>query len=199
MGTTLNICIISGSTRNESASLNVSNYVQSQFSELFPATATNIFDLSKLNLPMWDEDTDVSLLSEQKQQLADADAFVIVVPEWHGMVPPAVKNLFFLFSGVFRHKPAYLICVSSGTGGRYPLAEMRSSTYKNSFINYIPVNTIIDRVNTVISPEGEYIAEKEFVRKRVDEGVRLIQVYAEAFVSIRNSEIVQEKRFPNGV
>ena len=195
----MNICIISGSTRQQSASLNVSKYIKGEIEKLEQGVEVDIFDLAELNLPMWEESTDVSQLSAQKARLQQADSFVFVVPEWHGMVPPAVKNLFFLFSGVFRHKPAYLVGVSSGTGGRYPLPEMRMSTYKNSFINYIPVNAVIDRVNKVISEQGEYIAETEFVRNRLDEGVNLLVEYSKAFNMIRQSEIVQEKRFPNGV
>lgn len=195
----MNICIISGSSRQQSSSLNVSKYVKSQFEALGQDIELSIFNLADHDLPMWTETTDVSQYSELKSQLEQADGFVFVVPEWHGMAPPAVKNLFFLFGGVFRHKPAYLIGISSGTGGRYPLQEMRMSTYKNSFINYIPVNAVIDRVNKVISEQGEYVAETEFVRNRVDEGVKLLAEYTKAFTTIRQSEIVTEKRFPNGV
>ena len=76
---------------------------------------------------------------------------------------------------------------------------MRSSTYKNSFINYIPVSAVIDRVNTVIDENGNYIAEKAFVQNRLDEGLRILIEYSKAFQAIRASDIVQEKRFPNGV
>lgn len=195
----MKLTIIAGSTRNQSASLNVANHLQQLLAEIDPQTEGQILSLAETKLPMWDEETDVSQFSDTKSLLSDADGFVFVVPEWHGMVPPAVKNLFFLFNGVFRHKPAYLVSVSSGTGGRYPLVEMRSSTYKNSFINYIPVNTVIDRVNSVINEKGEYIAEKAFVKNRLDEGLRLLLTYSSAFQQIRQSDIVQEKRFPNGV
>ncbi len=141
----------------------------------------------------------IGLVESQKQQLESADAFVFVVPEWHGMVPPAVKNLFFLFTGVFRHKPAYIVSVSSGSGGRYPIQEMRATAYKNTFLNFIPVNTVIDRLNATIDENGQYIAEKQFVANRVDEGLKLLLEYTAAFQQIRKSDIVQEKRFPNGV
>lgn len=195
----MNICIISGSSRQKSASLSVSLYVKKQLQALPQDIEVSVFDLAEHDLPMWTETTDVSQFSALKAQLEQADGFVFVVPEWHGMAPPTVKNLFFLFNGVFRHKPAYLVGVSSGTGGRYPLPEMRMSTYKNSFINYLPVNAVIDRVNKVISEQGEYIAETEFVSNRIDEGVKLLAEYARAFGSIRSSDIVMEKRFPNGV
>ena len=195
----MKITIISGSTRQNSASANVSRYISNELRQINSEVENDVFDLSQLNLPMWDENTDLKALSEQNDQLASADAFVFVIPEWHGMVPPAVKNLFFLFGSVFRHKPAYLVTVSAGTGGRYPIAEMRSSAYKNAYLNYIPVNTVIDRVGAVISDEGEYIAEKAFVQRRLDEGLRILIEYGKAFQTIRQSDIVMEKRFPNGV
>ena len=195
----MNLSIISGSTRQASSSINVARYIQNELNKINENGDNRIFDLASANLPMWDENTDVSSLTEYKEQLEQADGFIILVPEWHGMAPPALKNLFFLFSGVFRHKPAYLVGISSGTGGRYPIPEMRTSTYKNSFINYIPVNTIIDRVNQIISADGEYIGEKDFVRNRLDEGMKVLVEYANAFTTIRQSDIVLEKRFPNGV
>mgnify|MGYP000147083656 CR=1 FL=1 len=195
----MKITIISGSTRQNSASSNVSRYIASALSEINPDVENDIFDLSQLNLPMWNEDTDMDALADHNVCLQDSDAFVFVIPEWHGMVPPAVKNLFFLFGSVFRHKPAYLVTVSAGTGGRYPIPEMRASAYKNAYLNYIPVNTVIDRVGTVVSPEGEYIAEKAFVKNRLDEGLRILIEYSKAFQLIRESDIVKEKRFPNGV
>jgi len=195
----MNISIISGSTRAASKSKDVSTFLKNHINSVDGSVETDIFDLAELNLPMWDENTDLASLADSKAALEQADAFVFVIPEWHGMVPPAVKNLFFLFGGVFRHKPAYLVTVSAGTGGRYPVPEMRSSAYKNSYINYIPVNTVIDRVGATISEQGEYIAEKEFVLRRLDEGVRLLLEYGKAFQQIRQSDIVLEKRFPNGV
>lgn len=195
----MKICVISGSTRQQSASLNVSRYIKSQLDGLESGAEVEIFNLAEHSLPMWDESTELTQFDALKDKLQQADGFVFVVPEWHGMAPPAVKNLFFLFGGVFRHKPAYLVGVSAGTGGRYPIPEMRASTYKNSFINYIPINAIVDRVNKVISEQGEYIAETEFVRNRIDEGVNVLIEYTKAFKFIRESEIVLEKRFPNGV
>lgn len=195
----MKICVISGSTRQKSASLNVSRYIKSQLDGLNSEVEVEVFNLAEHDLPMWDESTDLTQFEDIKVKLEQADSFVFVVPEWHGMAPPAVKNLFFLFGSVFRHKPAYLVGVSAGTGGRYPIPEMRSSTYKNSFINYLPINAIVDRVNKVISEQGEYIAETEFVRNRIDEGVKVLLEYTKAFSLIRESEIVLEKRFPNGV
>lgn len=195
----MKISIISGSTRANSGSAKTSLYLKNELARIDATQDVDIFDLATLDLPMWEEDTDLALVESQKQQLESADAFVFVVPEWHGMVPPAVKNLFFLFTGVFRHKPAYIVSVSAGSGGRYPIQEMRATAYKNTFLNFIPVNTVIDRLNATIDENGQYIAEKQFVANRVDEGLKLLLEYSSAFQQIRKSDIVQEKRFPNGV
>ena len=195
----MNITVISGSTRNNSASYKTSLYLQQQLLSLDDSNDVSIFDLSTANLPMWEESLDLTNLSKPQSELEAADAFIFVVPEWHGMVPPALKNIFFLFTGVFRHKPAYIVTVSAGSGGRYPIQEMRSTVYKNTYLNFLPVNTVIDRVNNVIDEAGCYIGEKQFVANRVDEGLRLLLEYSKAFQTIRKSEIVLEKRFPNGV
>lgn len=195
----MNITVISGSTRDNSASYKTSLYLQQQLLGLDDSNDVGIFDLSTANLPMWEESLDLSTLSEPQSQLEAADAFIFVIPEWHGMVPPALKNIFFLFTGVFRHKPAYIVTVSAGSGGRYPIQEMRSTVYKNTYLNFLPVNTVIDRVNSIIDEKGGYIGEKQFVANRVDEGLRLLLEYSKAFQTIRKSDIVLEKRFPNGV
>jgi len=195
----MKISIISGSTRQNSASANVSRYLATELTNINSGIENDVFDLSELNLPMWDENTDLDSVADENNRLETSDAFVFVIPEWHGMVPPAVKNLFFLFGSVFRHKPAYLVTVSAGTGGRYPIPEMRASAYKNAFLNYIPVNTVIDKVGSVISEDGEFIAEKDYIKSRLDEGLRILIEYGKAFQLIRQSDIVMEHRFPNGV
>lgn len=195
----MNITIISGSTRTQSASLNVSKFISQHLSTISDDIRASILDLASANLPMWDEDTDVAKYKNVHSALNDSDAFVFVVPEWHGMAPPAVKNLFFLFTDVYRHKPAFLVSVSAGTGGRYPILDMRSTTYKNSCLNYIPVNSVIDKVNAAFDQNGQYIAEKPFIQNRLDEGLRLLFEYGKAFQTIRKSDIVTEHRFPNGI
>lgn len=195
----MKITIISGSTRNNSASSKTSRYLKNQLLEINNKNTVDIFDLSETQLPLWEESLDLTTLSAYADSLEASDAFVFVVPEWHGMAPPALKNLFFLFTGVFRHKPAFIVSISAGTGGRYPIQELRSTVYKNTYLNFIPVNTVIDRVNSIIDKDGNYIGEKQFVANRVDEGLKLLLEYGSAFQVIRKSDIVLEKRFPNGV
>ena len=192
----MNILIISGSPRDNASSLNVSKYVEKELSILEEVKA-NIFDLNTCNLDFWSGDAQVD--ENAKAQIDQADGFVFVVPEWHGMVPPAFKNLFHYFNGLFSHKPAYIIGVSSGTGGRYPITELRSTTYKNSFINYIPISTVLDHVDQTVDSNGQYIAESDHISQRIDEGLNFLTAYTFALAGVRESAIYAEKRFKNGM
>ena len=193
----MNICIISASTREKSASLNVAHFVRAQLTQLPANTQTSILDLHQANIPLWQEG--ITANPDIEKQLTQADGFVFVVPEWHGMTPPAFKNIFFFFNACFAHKPVYIVSVSAGTGGRYPISELRMSSYKNSFINYIPVSTIVDHVNDTINDKGEFIAESDFIAQRIDEGLQFLLEYTHALCKVRKSAIYKEKRFKNGL
>lgn len=193
----MNICIISASTREQSASSNVASFVSKQLSSISPENQVSLLDLHQANLPLWQEG--ISADSAIEKQLTQANAFVFVVPEWHGMTPPAFKNIFFFFNPCFAHKPVYIISVSAGTGGRYPISELRMSSYKNSFINYIPISTVVDHVNDTINDKGEFIAKSDFIAQRIDEGLQFLLAYASALNQVRDSNIYKEKRFKNGL
>jgi NAD(P)H-dependent FMN reductase len=192
----MNILVISGSPRDNASSLNVAHYVQSQL-DTMQDVQTTLFDLNTCTLEFWSENSPID--ETAKQLIANADGYVFAVPEWHGMVPPEFKNLFYYFNNLFSHKPAYIIGVSSGTGGRYPITELRSTTYKNSFINYIPISTVLDHVNETINSTGHYIANSDHMALRLDEGLKFLTAYTQALSSVRETEIYKEKRFKNGL
>ncbi len=192
----MNIIVISGSPRANASSLNVANYVSGQLNQQVN-TESKILDLNQCQLELWSESAQMD--EKSKGLINWAQGYVFIVPEWHGMVPPAFKNLFYYFNGLFSHKPAYIIGVSSGTGGRYPITELRSSTYKNSFINYIPVSTVIDQVDEVVSNDGELCAGSEYIAQRIDEGLQFLLAYTDALGKVRKTDIFNEKRFKNGM
>jgi len=192
----MNILVISGSPRTDSSSLNVAKYVSGQLNEQ-SNIESRIFDLNDCTLEMWHDGAPMDDMA--KELIHWAQGYVFIVPEWHGMAPPAFKNLFYYFNNLFAHKPTYIIGVSSGAGGRYPITELRSSTYKNSFINYIPVSTVIDQVDDVINAQGELMEGNEHIGQRLDEGLQFLNVYTSALADVRSSEIFKEKRFKNGM
>src|SRR5690606_9950684 len=115
-----------------------------------------LFSLSKNPLPLFDE----TLWTNQEpwltswtpvsRELADCDGFVMVTPEWNGMVPAGLKNFFLLIRDEFTHKAGMIVSVTSGISGSYPVAELRMSSYKNTRLCYIPDHVIVRNCRTML-------------------------------------------------
>ena len=89
----------------------------------------------------------LNLMKKISNELETSDGFIMIVPEYGGMATPNSKNMFLLFNGgELFHKPGLIVSISSGKGGSYPISELRSSSYKNSHIMWIPENIIIRNV-----------------------------------------------------
>ena len=131
------------------------------------------------------------------ENLNNSDGFVLVVPEYGGMATPAAKNIFLLCgNGEFSHKPGLIVSVSSGNGGAYPISELRSSSYKNTHIMWIPENIIIRNVEE-FNPGAHGKNIPEWLDNRIDYVLKLLLTYASNMKPIR--EIVNRKDFGNGM
>lgn len=133
----MKISIISGSHRNPSQSEKIARHVENLLIKEFSDVDPFVYTLADNPLPLWDQsvwESDekwIKRLSPLKEHFNNSDAFVIISPEWHGQVPSGLKNFFLLFNRFeLGHKPAFIISVSSGSGGAYPVAELRMSSYK---------------------------------------------------------------------
>jgi NAD(P)H-dependent FMN reductase len=177
----MKICIISGSTRDKPESLRIAKLMSENYSS--SDVEFTILDLSTKNIPFWHEsiwDGNWEFATEWdhiSRQLASSDAFIFVVPEWAGMAPPSVKNLFLLCSNYeLFHKPSMIVGISSGQGGSYPIAELRMSSYKNTHALWIPDHVVIRDCEKFISFSG--IEDKTFLEKRIDYVFSVLLEYA---------------------
>ena len=197
----LNIALIAGSSRNGSQSAKVARYLRQRLIELGLSSneQSSLIDLGERGLPLWPSD-DKGPWADYQQQLAAADALVVVAPEWNGMACPAVKNFFLYASKAeLAHKPALLVGVSSGIGGAYPISELRASGYKNCRIAYLPEHLIVRQVEAVMN-EGEARGEDDLrIRKRADYALDILGKYAEALKPVRAAIDLSEPAFTNGM
>lgn len=204
----MQITIISGSHRKASQSEKIGRYICDRFEQDYPQVSAELFSLAENPLPLWDES--IWEGSEQwqqrlqpiRQQLVNSDAFIVIAPEWHGQVPAGLKNFFLLFSRFeLGHKPAYIIGVSSSTGGAYPVAELRMSSYKNNRLCYIPEHLIVRDVENVLNtPPGDNDDEADsYFKARLKWGLDLLLGYAEALKSMREKTAIHDERFGNGM
>ena len=199
----MKISIISSSHRINSQSKKISSLIQDNLRMIDPKLDTKILDLADAGLPLWspEKKDGKGIWGETwrsiSSNLDESDAFILVVPEYGGMATPAAKNIFLLCgNGEFAHKPGLIVFISSGTGGAYPISELRSSSYKNTHLMWIPENIIIRNVEE-FNPGNHGKNIPEWLDNRIDYVLKLLLTYASSMKPIR--EIVNRKDFGNGM
>jgi NAD(P)H-dependent FMN reductase len=204
----MKIGIIVGSHRQHSQSSKVARSVAAKLTAMTECQSVFTFDLAGNPLPLWDEGVWENTedwqaeLTPLMSELSRCDGFVVISPEWSGMVPAGLKNLFLLCAnGELANKPAYIIGVSAGEGGTYPVAELRSSSYKNSRICYIPEHLIVRRVEKVFNDNAENNDERShnYLSSRMDFGLAMLCTYAAALAPARRSGALDIGDYPHGM
>ena len=199
----MKISIISASHRTNSQSKKISGFIQDNLIKIDSKLDTNILDLADAALPLWspEKKDGKGIWGETwnsiSSNLYSSEGFILVVPEYGGMATPAAKNLFLLCgNGEFAHKPGLIVSISSGSGGAYPISELRSSSYKNTHLMWIPENIIIRNVEE-FNPGKHGKNIPEWLDNRIDYVLKLFLTYASNMKPIR--EIVNRKDFGNGM
>lgn len=197
----MKISIISASHRKNSQSNRVALILENLLQEKFINIKIFNFDLFKVNLPMWSE-SEISenqkfFFNDFSDKLLESDGFIFVIPEYGGMATPISKNFFLHCNkGELSHKPALVVAISSGNGGSYPISELRSSSYKNRHILWIPENIIIRNVEH-FDPGNHGNLIPEWLDKRIDYVLSLLVEYSKCLRPI--SELINRKDFGNGM
>ena len=187
----MKISIISASHRKDSQSKKISNFFYDNLLNIKSDLDVFSLDLAEKSLPLWSPDKRKgkgiwgdtwNLISDNLKQ---SEGFILVVPEYGGMATPAAKNIFLLCgNGEFAHKPGLIVSVSSGNGGAYPIAELRSSSYKNTHLMWIPENIIIRNVEEFnLGAHGDKIPE--WLDNRIDYVLKLLLAYASNMKPLR--------------
>jgi len=199
----MKITIICASHRNNSQSKRVSSFLIENLRKIELSLDLFFLDLHELSIPLWSpEKKDGKGIwgktwENISKNLKETDGFILVVPEYGGMATPAAKNIFLLCGdGELSHKPGLIVSVSSGNGGAYPISELRSSSYKNTHIMWIPENIIIRNVEE-FNPGAHGPNIPEWLDKRIGYVLKLFLTYALNMKPIR--EIVNRKDFGNGM
>jgi NAD(P)H-dependent FMN reductase len=199
----MKISIISASHRTNSQSRRISNLLQHNLLNIKSGLEIFFLDLADGSLPLWSpyKKNGEGVWGENWNTVSDnlnqSDGFILVVPEYGGMAAPAAKNIFLLCgSGELSHKPGLIVSVSSGNGGAYPIAELRSSSYKNTHIMWIPENIIIRNVEE-FNPRNHGENIPKWLDERIDYVLELLLAYTSNMKPLR--ELVNRKDFGNGM
>lgn len=204
----MHIVLINGSHRQGSQSGRIARYLAAQLPKLDSTVTTDIIDLTGNPLPLWDDENNSHTTSSKllplwqpyAKRLQAAEGFVVISPEWHGMVPAGLKNFFLYVSPKdVGHKPALITTISAGRGGAYPVDELRISSYKNSMINYIPEHLIVREATKMFVGDQPADSNDEFIRGRADFALRILIEYTKAMVAVRASGVTFDKKFSTGM
>lgn len=204
----MKLSIISGSHRTPSQSEKIGRYIEKLLSSEFDNVDPYVYTLAGNPLPLWEqsiwEQDKVwqERLAPLKEQFSESDAFVIIAPEWHGQVPAGLKNFFLMFNRFeLGHKPAYIVGVSSSTGGAYPVAELRMSSYKNNRLCYIPEHLIVrDCEKAFNEKDQDNDPESDgYYKARLKWGLEILIGYGRALKSMRDTTMIHHDDFGNGM
>ena len=204
----MNLVIISASQRKKSHSVKVAEYIAESVTGYENVTH---FELCQYNLPLWDGTaegksaglSDWPLLNEK---ISQADAFIMITPEWSGMASPLLKNVLLMCAGQnTAHKPVLLVAISGGISGAYPIAELRMNAFKNNKLVAIPDHLIIRNVGEVLNCDGtSELSEKDSsIRDRISYSLHTLYNYSKSLQTLRTNLSIKpynnEERFVNGM
>ena len=199
----MKISIISASHRKNSQSKRISRLLLNNLCRLDSKLDIFTLNLEDESLPLWSPEKKDSkgiwgdTWKSISNNLNKSDGIIIVVPEYGGMATPASKNIFLLCgNGEFAHKPGLIVSISSGNGGAYPISELRSSSYKNTHLMWIPENIIIRNVEE-FNPGSHGKNIPDWLDSRIDYVLNLLLAYASNMKPLRT--IINRKDFGNGM
>lgn len=193
------LMVIAGSPRLSGQTHRIGQVIAEKLAALDGVAAVDFLSLAETHLPLWSEEKGAAEKPADSfwarewptisERIAQADGFVIMTPEHHGMATPALKNLLFCCEAFeLAWKPAYLVAVSAGVGGTWPVAELRISGFKNTYLHWLPDHLILRQAGDFRPGEAEHKAPG-WVEARLDHGLRALGAYAAAVKPVRERVI----------
>ncbi len=194
----MNLVIISASQRKQSQSVKVAQYL-SEVSTGYEQIMH--FELCQYQLPLWDGEQQSKLAKRSdwlmiNGHLKEADAVIVITPEWSGMASPLLKNFLMMCSSQdTAHKPVLLVAISSGISGVYPIAELRMNALKNNKLVAIPDHLIIRNVEEILNYQKDSTSllskADDQMRHRIGYSLHTLSKYSKALKTMRAALLIQ--------
>lgn len=158
----MRIEIISGSPRVQSVTRRVALYLKNRLSQN-SQHEVDIIDMKDWTLPpvqsVWVAPDKAPLeLQPLAQRIFEADAFILVTPEYNGSYSPAMKNLLDHFPKQ-HHKPFGIVTASPGAMGGMRASQQLLLLVPALFGIVSPYMLITPAVDKKFSPDGDLLDE----------------------------------------
>lgn len=194
--------IISGSSRQQSQSSRLSKIIRSFIDTVDVDAHTDLIDLAEIkhqewNSDFWSDEIPCPNWKKTSDILEKSSAIIFVVPEWHGMIPPALVNLLVLSErNELAHKPALIVSVSGGSGGAYPVAQLKGFCTKNNRICFIPDHVVVRNVGgKAFDGDENSVVDSE----RLLYSLHVLKAYIPGLAHVRQSDILDHNKWPYGM
>lgn len=208
-----NIAIISGSQRQHSNSIGLSQYLKTHYFSSTEVSECTIIDLSQYHELLHHYDTQTAhneTLLTQKNELLNVlyqcDAVVIVAPEWGGMLPPALVNLLLLCANgsanglPLGHKPALAIGVSASSGGANAVNLLKSVGAKNTHMSWLALHAIVQNVDRFLDTPFDLNADHRTaeIQSRLNIACQSLLIYSNQLKPVRKKLVTLSLQHPFG-
>lgn len=130
------IKVIVGSTRNGRFGIQPATWIM-ELSKEYPDATFELVDLAEVNLPMFDDATPPSMVTDNNydkestrlwaKTIGEADGFVFVTAEYNYGVPAALKNALDTVSNEWNFKPVAYVSYGTAAGGSRAVEHLRGS------------------------------------------------------------------------
>lgn len=197
----MKIIVVSANTRADSQSLKVANVLLGKLNKVRGVKAS-LIDLYARPLPMYD-DTKQPEWEKMKKEFAECDGMVWVFPEWGGTAGPGIMNLVtYLGTGErpVAHKPVLLASVSDGTGGAYPLAQIKGFGSKNGHEVFVPEQLRFREVKGIFNSNQPEPGNKSdaSMHERSQYALEVLVEYAKTLGKMRTESKLDFHQYPSG-
>lgn len=130
------IKVILGSTREGRFGNQPAEWIM-ELSKNYPQASFELVDLAKHNLPIFNDSTPPSMVTDGNYQkdstkqwskvIGEADGFIIVTAEYNYGIPAALKNAIDTVSNEWNYKPVAFVSYGTAAGGTRAVEHLRGS------------------------------------------------------------------------
>jgi len=159
----IKVAIIVGTAREKRRSVLAANFVQKTLRE-FEEIETIFVDPLDFNLH-GDGNDDAERDPKYTKITEEANAFVIVTPEYNHGYPGSLKRLLDMEYKNYFHKPVILVGVSDGTIGGARAVELLIPVVAELGMIYVRGKIYFPVIQDLFNEKGEFIGDSKYVDK----------------------------------
>lgn len=198
----MKVAIVAGSNRTNSETARVARFLKARV-EAVSTLEPVLIDLHEIPFSVNPDDNYFGKQEPNFKKISDiiegSDALILISPEWSGTVSPILKALLIFIGVPASYKPALLVGVSAGRGGAFPINELKASGNKNNFIAFLPEYLIFRDVNNLLKKDPAESKDDIYIRARSDYAIGLLEEFAKALRTVRQSGAINLKKYPYGM